>query len=287
MQLPAMLLLTARELWARKIVVGVFVVSTLAWVLMAFALNLDIVDGALVGMRLFGQDAGAPTETVRNDAGEVVREALTLTRLVVGVEQFVAGAAYWLGTLLGLFATAPLLAGLLERGHVDLLLSKPVSRVRLLAGHVVGVWLVMLALAVYLMGAVWLVMSIKTGVWNASFLLSIGVVLAMFSVMYAVVVLVVVAWQSTALALITAYGLIFASIILAARDELAPQIRPPWRQVFLGFYHALPKFAEVTATLSQLVEGQAVASWYPVFSSLAFGALLYAGAAAWFSRKDF
>jgi ABC-2 type transport system permease protein len=282
-----MLLLTARELWARKIVAGVFAVSTLAWVLLAFALNLDIVDGALVGLRLFGQETGA-SETVRDpETGEVVQEALTLDRLVVGVEQFVAGATYWLGTLLALFATAPLLGGLLERGHADLLLSKPIGRVRLLAGHVAGVWLVMLVLAVYLLGMVWLVISFKTGIWKPQFFLSLGVVVAMFTVMYSVVVFVVVAAQSTALSLVVAYGLIFASIILAAKDEIVPQIVPPWRQVFLAFYHVLPKFAEATGTLAQLVQDGRVASWYPVASSLAFGALLYGAAAVWFDRKDF
>ena len=51
------LLLTLRELRAKWIVVGLFVIATLLWGAMALALQLDIVDGSLAGARLFGQEA--------------------------------------------------------------------------------------------------------------------------------------------------------------------------------------------------------------------------------------
>ena len=283
--MTGLLLLTFRELWAKKVVLGLFVISTLAWVMLAFALNLDVVDGSLAGLRIFGQEAGPSTQDPQT--GEVVRETLGLEEVVVAVESFVAGAAYWLGTLLGLFATAPLLADLLEPDRIGGILAKPISRARIFGGHVLGVWLVGLALALYLLGMVWLVMSLKTGVWNGAFFLAIGVVVGMFAVMYGVVAFCVVATGSTALALIVAYGLVFASIILAAKDELAPQIALPWRRVFLGFYHALPHFAEVTATVTQLAGRGAVASWYPLVASLVCGGVLYAAALALFRRKDF
>src|SRR5690606_20417626 len=107
------------------------------------------------------------------ETGEVVEDpeipfgaGTLLEGLVFAAEAFVAGAAYWVGILLALFATGGLVASLLERGQVDLLLSKPVGRARILGGRLLGVGAVMLALLVYLLGAVWLVMSLKTGVWN-------------------------------------------------------------------------------------------------------------------------
>ena len=50
-------LLTLRELRARKVVVGLFVVATLVWVALALALQLDVVDGSLAGARIMGQEA--------------------------------------------------------------------------------------------------------------------------------------------------------------------------------------------------------------------------------------
>lgn len=277
--LTGIVLLSLRELWAKKIVIGLFVVSSLVLLMTAFALNLDVVEGSLAGIRIFGADLG--------DAQDADRDAITLQNVVFSVQAVVAGAAYWIGILLALFSTAPLFTSLLEAGHIDLLLSKPLNRTQLFAGHISGVWLTMLILSTYLLGGVWLIMSIKTGVWNPSFLLSIGIVLAMFGVMYSVIVFTGVWTQSTALALIVTYGLIFISLFLAGGEQLANQLQPGWRAVFWGLYHVLPNFAEVTQTVSQLSRAEPVPSWYPFLSSSLFGAVLYGGAGFWFSRRDF
>lgn len=280
-------LLTLRELWAMKVVLGLFIVSTLIWALLAFALNLDVVDGSIAGLRIFGGEA-TPTDSVKDpETGDWVQTALSLDTFVVGVSSFVAGAAYWVSTLLGLFATAPLMSGLLERGRIDLMLSKPLGRPQILVGHVLAVWATVFALALYLLGMVWLALSIKTGVWHPRFLLAIPIVTAMFAVMYSIVTFMGVWTQSTALSLMAAYGLIFASIILQFEAQLAPQINPPWRSLFLGLYHALPHFAEVTPLVVQLAGADAVAGWYPLWASIACGAVVYAAAAALFARRDF
>lgn len=296
MQVSAILLLTFRELWAKKITIGLLAICTLVWVMLAFALNLDIVEGSLAGLRIFGAEA-TPSEVVRDpDTGEVVtdaasgdalREIFSLERVVVEVERVVAVLSYWAGILLALFATASLLPSLLAPGRIDLLLSKPISRARLLGGHLLGVFLTMLGIAFYLFGMVWLVMSWKSGIWNPHFLQTMLVVVGMFGVMYSVVALIGVTARSAPLALLTTYGLMFASWILAAKDQLVPQIKPPWRQVFLGFYHVLPNFGEVTMMVVQLTGGEAVASWYPLFSSLAFGAVFFAATFFFFTRRDF
>lgn len=278
--LSGIVLLSFRELWAKKVVIGLFVVSTLVLLMTAFALNLDVVEGSLAGIRLFGAEV--------NPGGEDPEAAgLSLQNIVFSVQAVVAGAAYWIGTLLALFSTAPLFTSLLEAGHIDLLLSKPLSRTQLFLGHVGGVWITMLLLSVYLLGGVWLIMSIKTGVWNPSFLLSIVIVLAMFGVMYSVIVFTGVWTQSTALALIVTYGLIFISLFLAGGEQLANQLQPGWRAVFWGFYHVLPNFAEVTQTVSELSRAEPISSWYPFLSSSVFGGVLYSGAAFWFGRRDF
>jgi ABC-2 type transport system permease protein len=283
-------------LWAKKITIGLFAICTLVWVMLAFALNLDIVEGSLAGLRIFGAEA-TPSEVVRDpDTGEVVtdpasgdalREIFSLERIVVEVERVVAVLSYWAGILLALFATASLLPSLLAPGRIDLLLSKPISRARLLGGHLLGVFLTMLVVAVYLFGMVWLVMSWKTGIWRPHFFQAMLLVVGMFGVMYSVVALIGVTARSAPLALLVAYGLMFASWILAAKDQLVPQIKPPWRQVFLGFYHVLPNFGEVTVMVVQLTGGEDVASWYPLLSSLAFGAVFFAATFLFFTRRDF
>ncbi|TKX67945.1 hypothetical protein EXE46_16680, partial [Halorubrum sp. GN11_10-6_MGM] len=75
---------------------------------------------------------------------------LTLSRVVVAVESVVAGVAYWIGILLALFASASLFPDLQSDGRVELLLSKPIGRLNVLFGHMLGVWSAIGILAVYL-----------------------------------------------------------------------------------------------------------------------------------------
>ena len=311
--MTGLFLLTLRELSARKVVVGLFVVATVVWLAMAFALQLDVVDGSLAGARLFGQETtdgpyepeapvtDADGQPVLDEDGQPVTEAARpgdgadelpfgstlLESVVFGAQAFVAGIGYWIGIVLALFATGGLVAALTERGQVDVILTKPISRSAVLGGRLLAVMAVMLALTTYLFGAVWLVMSIKSGLWNPRFLLAIGAVFGMFAVVYGVVTLVGVWSGSGPLSFVVTLGVLFVSLILAI-PTLQEQVGAVWRPVVWGGYHLLPKFGSVGTTLvPQLATGGAVGSLYPLVSSLAFGAVCYALAFALFSRKDF
>ena len=316
--MTGLLLLTLRELRARKVVVGLFVVATAAWLALALALQLDVVDGSLAGVRIFGVEdrvdappavdagaaAGDSAAWMAARSGGPPFGANPLEQLVFGAQAFVAGAAYWLGILLCLFATGGLVAGLVEPGQADLLASKPLSRSALLAGRLAGVGAVTFVLVAYLLGAVWLVMSVKTGVWNPRFLLAIGAVWAMFAVLYGVVTLVSVWSGSGPLALVVTLGLVFTTLILAIPNlalSVDPSIRPLVEALRLG----LPRFATVgaglvphlaagvnLATLAQETGAQPgapslVADTVPLATSLLFGAACYGGAFYLFNRRDF
>jgi ABC-type transport system involved in multi-copper enzyme maturation permease subunit len=284
--LYGLFLLTFRELWAKKVVLGLFVISSLVLLVVTFALNLNVVEGSLEGLRLFGQDA-TPDPSANGQEASSEGPQFTLTNVVVTVEAIVAGMAYWIGILLSLFASASLFPELQTAGRVELLLSKPISRTQALLGHVLGVWVLVGILTVYLMGGTWLIMSIKSGVWHPRFLLSILLVVAMFAVMYAAVMLMGVWTQSTALALIVSYGLIFVSLVLAGADSISPLLGSVGRPVLWGLYHALPNFSEVTELVVRLAKDDPIESWYPLWSSLAFGGVVYAVSGYWFVRRDF
>lgn len=273
--------LTFRELWARKIVLGLFVISSLVLLVITFALNLNVVEGSLEGLRLFGQEAQGPPNGAEN------APPMTLSRIVVAVESVVAGAAYWVGILLALFASSSLFTNVQAPGRVELLVSKPISRAEIISGHVLGVWAAIAVLTVYLMGGTWLVMSLKSGVWNPRFLLSMGIVIAMFAVMYAAVMLMNVWTESTALALIVAYGLIFVSMVLAGGSKIASVLGTVGEPVFWTLYHTLPNFTEVTGIVTALAKNDPVTSWYPLLSSALFGAVIYGLSTYLFIRRDF
>ena len=285
--LSGSLLLTFRELWAMRLTQGIVAVSTLAWLLLSFAMNLDVVEGSISALKIFGV-ASVPDEMVKDVAtGEWVRQAISVDKFVIGISSFVFGAAYFLGTLLGLFATMPLIGGFLEQGRIDLLISKPLTRSRLLTGHLLGVLLTVLALATYLILGVWVAISIKTGLWHPIMLLSIPLIVIMFGVMYSVILSVTIVSRSSGLALILTYGLIFISAILAAHDQLEKVLSPSAKLIYRIFYHVFPNFVEVVMIQSQLLSGEAVSSWYPLFSSILFGSVIYGLGYFWFKRRDF
>jgi hypothetical protein len=306
-------LLTIRELRARKVIIGLAIVATLIWITMALALQLDVVDGTLAAASVFGQQESVEPEPILDrETGEPLLDEDGNVRMrdprpgpfgdsvleswVFGAQAFVAGAAYWIGIVLALFATGGLVALLSDRGTADLMLSKPLSRSSILLGRLSGIWVVTFALVAYLLGAVWLVMSLKSGIWNPRFLLAIPVVFGMFAVVYGVVTLVSVWSGSGPLALIVTLGLVFISLILAI-PELDMQLTRMWRPVVNGAYHLLPKFGGVGARLvPALATGQpvlqpaddgTVIGLYPFVSSLIFGAVCYGGAFLLFKRKDF
>lgn len=279
-----------------KITLGLFIVTTIAWLMLSFALNLDVIEGSIAAVRILGLES-QPTEFVRNpDTDEIIKDAetgdrlrqnLTLDSFVVGINTFVFGLAYIFGTLIGLFATMPLVTGFLERGRIDLLLSKPISRAKLLAGHIGGVWAVVLLLTSYLIGGIWLVIALKTGVWQFTFLLAIPAITTMFAVIFSVVITTAIASRSSGLALVLAYGTIFISAILAARDQIVPQLSDLWGSLFVAMYHILPNYFEVMKIMTQQASGESVTSNYPLISSILFGVTVYAIGFIIFNRRDF
>ncbi len=245
-----------------------------------------MIEGSLAGVRMFGDEVVGQDE-IATETPDLPFGSSLLETFVFGAEMFAAGAAYWVGILLALFATGGLIASMLESGQVDLLLTKPLSRAKILTGRLLGVCAVMLALLIYLLGAIWLVMSIKTGVWNPQFLLAIGAVFAMFMVLYSLITITSMWTGSTPLSLILTFGLLFATLILAI-EPLREQITQPGRAIVIALYNVLPKFVDVgTYIVPQLVTGQPVESWSPLISSLAFGVIAYAGSFWLFRRKDF
>src|SRR4029453_11841731 len=128
--------------------------------LFAAAVNLDVVDGALAGMKLFGQSV---------DVGD---NHIEIDKLVLGFESTFSGVLYPVGTFLALFATAHLVPRLQEKGTIDLYLSRPVGRVPLLLSRYAGGLLLAAANLLYLIGTIWLIVVWKTHVFHPRFLLS-------------------------------------------------------------------------------------------------------------------
>jgi ABC-2 type transport system permease protein len=272
-----------REAAARWTLVAYFALSTLFILIFAFAVNLDIVNGALAGARIFGR-------SVRIGPADV-----DLDRLVLGFEAGFSGFLYVVGTFLAIFATAHLVPRLQEKGTVDLYLSRPVGRVSLILSRYVAGLLLAAANVVYLIGSVWLVVVVKTRVVHPRFLLAGAIVLFGIAALLAFAFLVGVVTSSTGVSIMATFGLFFLGAILVAHAKIEAAVSTEWAaQTVRALYWILPKTAELGRAVVALVlgtvgpprirEGLTLA---PFVTTGLFGAASLFLAAWLFRRKDF
>lgn len=271
-----------REAGARWTLLAYFGLSSLFILIFALAVNLDIVNGALAGAKLFGQSVNLRGESIDID------------RLVLGFESGFSGFLYLVGTFLALFATAHLVPRLQEKGTIDLYLSRPVGRVTLLLSRYSGGLLLSCANLVYLIGSMWAIIIWKTHVVHARFLLSGVTILFTIAALLAFAFLVGVATSSTGVSLMTTYAIFFLSALLAAHNKIAAAVSSEWSaRIVHGLYWILPKTAELGRATVQQVSGQAArgaagAGVLAVYGSTGLFAVATLSLACWlFSRKDF
>jgi ABC-type transport system involved in multi-copper enzyme maturation permease subunit len=202
---------------------------------------------------------------------------------------WVSTTLYIWGTFVAVFASSGLIPSVLEPGRIALLLSKPLSRTTLLLGRYAGNILVVLLNHIYLIGSIWIILGIKTGIWDTRFLLSIPVSLFAFSVLLCVVVLIGVMYESAALSTMGAIALMLISTILAQRSFVVRLLDSEWsRDLWQTLYWIVPKIFDLGNALRQIILLERDADLLtPVLTSAAFGLVIMLRAIYVFQRKDF
>jgi len=266
---------TFRESFARKIFWGFLGCSTALILVFLLALHIDLVEGAMAAVSVFGQSV---------DRGRLVEVDTVVKKLLGGVAAFLFSA----GLFLSVFASAGLIPTVFEPGRIELLLSKPVSRTRLLLGRYLGTLAVIAANMAYLVLGVWIVLGAKTGVWHWSFLLSAALTVFCFAVILTIVLLVAVLSSSPALATMVAFFFLIVSPVLAQHARLAPLFNTQWpRDVVQGLYYLFPKVYDMGNMSRLALIERSVSSWIPLWSSAAFAVVTLAAGLWVFSRKDY
>jgi len=272
-----------REAAARWTLVAYVALSSIFILLFAVAVNLDVVNGALAGARIFGQSV------------HMGRQSLDLDKLVLGFESGFAGFLYVVGTFLAIFATAHLVPRLMEKGTVDLYLSRPVGRVPLLLSRYAGGLLLAAANVVYLLGAMWLLVIWKTRLVHPRFFFAAGLILFGIATLMAFAFLVGALTSSTAVSIMATFAVFFLSIVLSNLHSHTGMFSSEWAVTLVdGLYGAFPKTVEIGRAVVGLVSGangpirnRTALSLAPFLSTGLFGLVSLGLACFRFSRKDF
>jgi len=264
---------TFREAFARKIFWGLFGLSTVLILFFLFLLKIDLVEGAVATVSLFGRAANRTTD---------------VDRWVRGAYAVIATFLYTWGMFLAVFASAGLIPSVLEPGRIELLLSKPVSRTHILLGRYLGNVLVISCNVIFLVLGVWTILGVKTGIWSRTFLISIATSIFIFAVLLSVVVLIGVLFDSAALATMVTVGLMIMSPILAQTGTMVRLLSSEWsRQIWRTLYWALPKVYDLGKMTMDAIQNEPFQGYTPIWTSALFGAVMLSAALVIFARRDF
>ena len=271
-----------REAAARWTLVAYFFLSTIFIIVFASAINLDIVDGALAGAKLFGKEVD-------------MNDSMSIEKLVLGFESGFSVFLYIICTFMAVFATAHLVPRMQDKGTVDLYLSRPVSRVKLLLSRYVAGLILSASNIIYLIGAVWLIVVWKTGVANGRFLLGGLIIFLVIAVLLAFAFLVGVITSSTAVSIMTTFGIFFFGLAMAGHEKYAAAVSKDWQAwVIETLYWIFPKTAEMGQAVFAFVGGEelpermlAVLTPAPFLTTAAFGVGCLVLASWLFTRKEF
>jgi ABC-type transport system involved in multi-copper enzyme maturation permease subunit len=270
-----------REAAARWTLVAYFFLSTIFIIIFASAINLDIIDGALAGAKLFGKQVE-------------VSGSMSIEKLVMGFESGFSGVLYVLCTFLAIFATAHLVPRMQEKGTIDLYLSRPVSRVKLILSRYVAGLILAGSNVLYLIGSIWMIVAWKTHVLHPRFFLAGGVILFLIATLLAFAFLIGVVTSSTAVSIMATYGVFFFGVMLAGHARIEAALSKEWQAMGIKFlYWIMPKTAELATAVVAYVAGPQMHNEMlkitaaPFISTAIFGFVCLVLASWLFQRKEF
>lgn len=270
MKFKALIYGVFREAIAKKIFLGFFGISTLIIIIFLLMVNMDSVQGMVDTMKITGQDAAK--------------------QFVVGSLGFMVDISYLLIITFCIVSVSSFIPSMLEKGSIDLLLSKPISRPQIILGKFSGGVLLIFASLVYLLGAVWIIVSAKSGYWYFPFLTTILWLTFSFAVIYSVVILIGLLTQSTVLTIIINIFLVFViTPLLGSRETvLYGFITNGTIQFILNLvYYILPKPGDLNVISKSLLQGEAVKSWQPLITSFLLMVTCLSVSIFYFKKKDY
>jgi len=187
------------------------------------------------------------------------------------------------------FGSAGLAPSFLSKGRVELVLSKPIDRWRLLSMKFLGVYLVKAVVLAVVAASVWLTISIRLGMFNWGFVLGMLFACLEFLIVYAIVFFFGVLTNSAAAAIMGYFIIRIGSDLLAGRKVLYQFLGEGslWTTVLDGLYHISPKIGEMSKNLVPIMTGKGITDYYPIWSTILIAAVFFLATLLYFNRKDY
>lgn len=147
----------------------------------------------------------------------------------------------WIILLVSVIVTAAFIPNMLNKGVLDLYISKPISRVELLVYKYLGGLLFVLILATVIVGGIWLILGLRTGIWTTGFLAMIPMLTFYFAVLYSISTCVAVLTRSSLLAILVtvivwglAFGFGYLNFQVRQTEEKLTEVKEQLRNLQPG-----------------------------------------------------
>jgi ABC-type transport system involved in multi-copper enzyme maturation permease subunit len=227
-------------------------------------------------------------------------------------DQIINGFGAVLTLLVGIIVTGFFIPNMLRKGALDLLITKPISRVGLLVYKYIGGLTFVFVLTAFTVGGMWTVIGLRSGFWDPSFLSLIPILTFTFAILYAFSTLVAVFTRSAIAAILLTCGFAFFLYLVGViktsldgvhADEARRDNVPRWVYTTVDVIHGgLPRYKDLDRLTTKLLTdstmtplerfalakaGAEFPDWAPTFGvSLAFIAVCL-GLASWrFVTRD-
>ena len=182
---------------------------------------------------------------------------------------------------------AGLLPSYLNKGRIELNLSKPISRIKLLLMKFSSVYLIMIAVMTLMCLPLWLVLSFRLDgpIW--SFFPGLLVAFIEFLVIYSIVFILGLLSNSTAVAIIGYFALSIVTGLLAKREFVYNFLGKAWQVSFDTIYNILPKMDQISDNIVSLILSSGLANFYAIWSSVLFAAVMILVSILVFRKTDY
>jgi ABC-type transport system involved in multi-copper enzyme maturation permease subunit len=272
---------TFREAKSRKTIVGFAIFSTIVIILAFLVLQMDAVQAGL--QEQFNTQGP-------NHDGPPQFQGLAVT-VLDWVWIVICYLLFFMTVAVGIFTTASFMTSMMEKGTIDLLLSKPVPRWMYILGRYIGAMLIVAAEVVYFVFGMWLAVGISLGQWETKFLASLFFILLGFAGIYSVVTLVSVITRSAWFAIILGIAVYFLSGMLALGTFLDKLFTGEESGGVFGFvskvlYYILPQAPELSDNMRYAITGEPI-KWMPVLLTLGLVAAYLGLSSYLFNKKEF
>ncbi len=261
---------TFKEALSKKVFITFFAITTFMLAISALVFlssNLNIV-----------------IKTVNIGPGQSFQNAISN-----GIKMMLVNPLFGGGLFLAIFSSSGFIPSMLEKGNIEILLSKPISRAELILGKYFGVSAMVLANIAYAILGFWLLIGFKFNYWDGSLLLAILTITFAFCLLYSLIILIGILTKSSLTAMMLTYLIFFVfSPLLSGREKVALFLGGEWTKQLLDFfYYITPQTYEIGKITNEVVTGTGVSSYTPILVSTVFIIVTLFASIKIFERKDF